>query len=93
MPDYFCSPLWRNDGIDFGDVNLNELPLTQELKDDLWAWAGLYDTFIDMDDPANSPPLTNEQKERFISQGSQLFVRLKTELGDNYLIELGPFLC
>lgn len=33
MADYFCYPLWHDDGINMGDIGPASLPISNELKE------------------------------------------------------------
>lgn len=89
MTDYFCSPIWHNDGVDFGPICPENLPLSQVLIDDIREWAKIFDDRLNMDDPANSYQWTVKESEWFNLRGQELFERLKSELGSEYSIELG----
>jgi hypothetical protein len=39
MADYQCHPLWNMSPGEYGDINPDDLPISQELKDQLNAWA------------------------------------------------------
>ncbi|WP_301668569.1 hypothetical protein [Neisseria basseii] len=86
MADYFCYPLWHDDGINMGDIDPASLPISNELKMKLYHWAELYDNILNMADPASSVFNSKEEEKYFIQMGAELFSQLKVELGDSYEI-------
>lgn len=86
MPDYFCSPIWHNDEIEVGNIDLDELPISNQLKKELLSWADLFDKGLNMDDPSNSY-WEEFDYEQFISMGRSLLLKLRTELGFKYQVD------
>jgi hypothetical protein len=92
MADYFCHPLWRNGGVDVGDIDPASLPISEDLQRDLNAWARVFDAILDMDDPANKGGFESPQAvENFVAQGAQLADRLRQELGSDWDVVYRPF--
>ncbi|WP_110517420.1 hypothetical protein [Herpetosiphon llansteffanensis] len=86
-PDYWCYPVWWNDGIQFGDIDPNELPLSPALIADLMAWSDAFDAIYVDDDPASSGFASRAAEQQFAEQGLALAQRLQAELGAEYQIE------
>lgn len=86
MADYFCYPLWHDDGINMGDIDPNNLPISDELKAQLYHWAELYDNILNTADPENSAFNSKEEEQYFIQMGEKILSQLKIELGNSYEI-------
>lgn len=87
MPDYFCFPLWEVSP-NWGNINPDDLPLSNELKSDLLYWAKLYDETLDQDDPTSSGFENIQKKTEFKEKGIDLARRLRDEIGDVYIINV-----
>jgi hypothetical protein len=80
--DYFYYPIWLVEGDGLLDNKDPATPPTSEtLATDLLAWADAFDAVLDQDDPANSGFKTELQREKFVSQESELAQRLTIEPG------------
>ncbi len=86
-PEYCCFPLWWNDGIQFGDLDPNELPLSPALVAELMQWSDTFDAIYNQDDFARSGFATLAEEQQFAEQGLILAQRLQAELGAEYQIE------
>ena len=86
MADYFCFPLWHNSGVEFGDIDPEQLPLSPELKQSLLEWAAEFDAILCMDDPASSDFPSRRANIEFVAKGDVLLDRLKEELGPEYSV-------
>ncbi|MBM7844978.1 hypothetical protein [Herpetosiphon giganteus] len=84
--DYCCYPVWWNDGIQFGDIDPSELPLSPDLIADLMAWSDIFDAIYVDDDPVSSGFATRAAEQQFAEQGLALAQRLQAELGAEYQI-------
>lgn len=88
MCDYFCYPIWHNDGAttgEFGDIDPRMLPISPALADELMAWSDWFDRGLDMDDPASSRWATGEREE-FVRVGRQLLEKVQVELGTGFAV-------
>jgi hypothetical protein len=91
MADYFCHPLWRNCGVDVGNIDPADIPISADLKGDLEAWARAFDSILDMDDPANKGGFESPQaRDAFAVRGEDLARRLRAELGPGWDIDYRP---
>lgn len=86
MPDYFCWPLWMLPPDSSGALDPDDLPLSEGLKNDLWQWAAIYDSWLNMSDPANSPAVPDAEELRFERAGIDLWRRVAKELGMGYRV-------
>lgn len=66
-----------------------ELPLSQELISEIWAWADIYDTFLDWDDPGTPKDIDPAVKADFWAKGELLLKKIQLELGEGYSIKAG----
>jgi hypothetical protein len=86
MTDYHCFPLWES--IEGGVKNWDpeELPLSDDLRDELKEWAETYDATLNVDDPLESGFKSTEDAEAFESRGRDLWRELQQQLGYDYEI-------
>lgn len=87
--DYYTYPIWEefNDGLD--NIDPNTLPISQELKQSIYALDDKYQDTYEDSYPPNSDFKTKEEKRYFIEERLALFKRLKAELSNNFKIVLG----
>lgn len=88
MADYQCHPLWNMSPGKYGDLSPDDLPISQGLKDQLNAWARVFDATLNMDYPPDSGFESDEAKAEFKQEGYRLAERLKEELGPAYTVTL-----
>lgn len=88
MPDYHCYPLWGAMDENIGNIDPKSLPISKELIKDLTCWAKQYDSTLNLEDPLNSGFPDENSALLFKKNGEELFLRLKKELGGNYLVFL-----
>jgi hypothetical protein len=86
MPDYGCYPLWWS-GDEYGQVDFNEVSISEKTKKELIKWAKEFDNTLDTEDPRHSGFETQAQIDDFLKEGEKLFSQLKEELGENYEFE------
>ena len=85
MPDYHCFPLWKAGG-EIGNVNPDDLPLTNDLKAALQAWASAYDKTLNEEYPPDSRFVSAADEEAFESEAQRLIEELRTQLGPDYKV-------
>lgn len=93
-PDYYCSPIWHDDGEttgEFGPIEPEDLRISSDLASDIRAWAQWFDRGLDMSDPGHSKEMDDNEMRQFLSEGRKLFARLEGELGGDYVLRYGPF--
>jgi hypothetical protein len=81
MPDYDCAPLWWDQADHVGDIQPEELGLSNDLCTDLWAWAAAYDATLVRSDPIKSGFVSPAAERAFEEQGRSLSNRVAGELG------------
>lgn len=86
MADYYSFPLWNNSPGEVGNIDPENLPLSEELKKRLNNWSDKYDSILNDEDPASSGFETKQDEVIFIQEGSELAKCLQKELGDTYQI-------
>ncbi len=84
MPDYDCFPLWEMD--DIGEINPNELPLSQETINRLMKWKKIYDKLLNVKDPASSDFVNEDERIAFEKEGIYLWKQLQKELENQYKV-------
>ena len=84
MADYGCFPLWSVGVNDVGDINPDELPLSQELKSRLINWAHTFDQTLNQSYPPDSGFRSETEEIEFNQQALQLAKQLREELGSEY---------
>ncbi len=82
MADYFCPPLWWDDRIRIGPIELDEMHLPDGLKAELAAWAARFDATLDAAYPPDSGFASPEEEAAFHACGRDLAGRVAAALGD-----------
>ncbi len=67
-------------------INLDDLPLSPQIKERAEAMIRWHDTSLAWDYPAGESPWTYEENERFGKAATELYEDLKKELGDKFEI-------
>ena len=80
MSDYHCFPLWAMPG----NVDPDDLPLSDELKSALHGWAASFDRTLNHDYPPDSGFADTQDEEGFVSEGLRLWQELRRELHGLY---------
>ena len=86
MADYECSPLWKQTETGTDNIDPEDLPILQGLRDSLNAWAQGYDDTLDHDDPCRSGFPDSKAGAAFNADGQALLDRLKAERGQGYTL-------
>ncbi|WP_155834367.1 hypothetical protein [Halotalea alkalilenta] len=85
--EYFCYPLWeKTPGLDPGDINPNDLPLSDVLKRDIIEWAEVYNSSFNSADPANSAFDSPDTDIWFEQEKKRILRELKRELGPEFKV-------
>jgi hypothetical protein len=82
MADYGCWPLWWHDSV--GNVDPSALPIRSETIGRLEAWAALYDSWLNFDDPLASQKPPAEELAVFEVEGVLLWSQLRKELAPQF---------
>jgi hypothetical protein len=85
MPDYQCWPLWHHGGSRVGNIDPRELGLSDALVGALEHWKEVYDSHLDLADPA-STRWTKEEEAEFERLGRMLCRDLAREIGDRFSV-------
>jgi hypothetical protein len=85
MADYHCFPLWKACG-EIGNINPDDLPLANDLREDLLAWATAYDKTLNQEYPPDSGFASPQEEEAFEVEGRRLWRELQTQLGRDYKV-------
>ena len=80
MADYGGMVLWHTGGKDVGPIDPDELPISNDLKRELYSWAEKYDQTLCKNYPPDSGFKSIEEENAFEEEGLRLFNALKTEL-------------
>lgn len=83
MAEYECFPLWSIDADNPGSIEPEQVPISERLIQDLWAWASRYDKTLNWDDPVSSDFKSESEKQQFKEDGEKLYRRLQEELGED----------
>lgn len=86
MTDYFCYPLWGMDYPDMGDIDPGSLPLQRETILRLERWADVYNSILNVEDPASTDFKTEAEEADWIQEGILLWKILQQELGPEYRV-------
>lgn len=73
-----------------GHVDIEDLPLSQELRAKINEWDGEYQATFNSDYPPDSGFTTPEAELRHIAEGEQLVKSIQQELEGTYTIEYCP---
>lgn len=84
MADYGCFPLWHASGEEVGDIDPNDLPLSQELRQGLADWACAFDQTLNQDYPPDSGFKNDADEVEFKQQATRLAEQLREELGPEF---------
>ncbi len=84
--DYYSFPLWEASPGEVGNINPDELPISDNLKRRLLEWSDEFDAILNRDDPARSGFPSAEAELRFREAGRRLGEELKCELGADFSV-------
>ena len=85
MADYRCHPLWHDGGAEIGNIDPAEIGLSEDLLHDMDAWVAIFESHLDLSDPA-SCSWTKAEEAEFDRIGLGLRDRLTEEVGNRYAI-------
>ena len=86
MADYQCYPLWEASPGEVGNINPDSLSISASLRDQLMDWADVYDSTLNMEDPAISGFASVDALEAFEAQGMRLAEQMREELGPEFVV-------
>ena len=73
-----------------GHIDIEDLPLSQELRAKISKWDGEYQATFNSDYPPDSGFTTHEAELRHIAEGIQLAKLIQQELESSYSVEYCP---
>ena len=79
MADYHSFRLWENSPGEVGNIDPENLPRSEKLKERLDSWSEKYDSILNDEDPAESRFETKEDELNFIREGSELAKSLQLD--------------
>ncbi|BBP59727.1 hypothetical protein PHLH4_33170 [Pseudomonas sp. St316] len=88
--EYLAGPLFCPDPDRMGHVEVEDLPLSQELKAKISAWDGEYQATFNSEYPPDSGFHTLEAELRHKAEGEHLAEVIQQELKSGYTIEYCP---
>jgi hypothetical protein len=86
-PDYECYPIWKIGPNYVENLNPEELPITQILKNRLTAWQIKFDQTLDRSDPISSGFKSKLEVNDFDREGHEIWKKLIHEMGPDYQIK------
>lgn len=90
MPDYYCEPIWSSEPPFY--IEIDTLPLSDDLKAALRSWSERFDAILNRDDPASSAFASAEESEAFTLDGKKLADELGKQLGVDYEVSYRPII-
>lgn len=85
MTDYYCYPLWWAAGSgNAGDIDPKTLPLKSETIKRIEAWAAIFHSILNKEDPAASGFASEEDMKAFDREGISIWHQLRSELEPEY---------
>lgn len=87
--DWYCTPAWWNvrDGELVGEVDREDLPVSDNLWAQLMLWSGRMDATMNRQDPRDAGFKTEKELNQWIAEGFELWLRPRKELGPGYRVE------
>ena len=73
-----------------GEISHERLGLSKELSDRIYRWIDVYDSWLNWDDPGDSPPTPIEEVRKFNSEGEVIANLVQKELGKQYNVFFQP---
>lgn len=88
--EYLAGPVFCPDFEKMGHIDVEELPVSEELKRAIQAWDSEYQSTFNDDYPPESGFASSELEVAHTRQGAELAERLQAELGEGYSVEYKP---
>lgn len=88
--EYLAGPIFCPDPDRMGHIDIEDLPLSQELRAKIRKWDGEYQATFNSDYPPDSSFTTHEVELRHIAEGIQLAKLIQQELESGYSVEYCP---
>lgn len=88
--EYLAGPIFCPDADRMGHVDIEDLPLSQELRVKISAWDSEYQATFNSDYPPDSGFTTPEAERRHVAEGEELAKVMQQELENSYTVEYCP---
>ena len=88
--EYLAGPIFCSVPDRMGHIDVDELPISQELKAQINLWDNEYQATFNSDYPPKSGFSSNEVVIRHIVEGKRLAQKLQQELENDYIVEYCP---
>ncbi len=88
--EFFAPPIFCSNLDQMGHIEVNSLPISNELKDLISKWDQRFQKTFNADYPPDSHFLSPELRDNHIEKGFNLAERLQIELGEGYSVEYTP---
>lgn len=88
--EYLAGPVFCPDPDRMGHMDLEDLPLSNELRMKIIKWDSDYQALFDDDNPGESGFPTPEAELRHIADGQELAESMQKELRRGYIVEYCP---
>lgn len=85
--EYLAPPLFCPDPSEMGHVDIDDLPLSRDLKEELSLWDKEYQATFNNDYPPDSGFSSPEEEIRHKNAGMMIAKKIQKELDGRYLIE------
>ncbi|WP_312381746.1 hypothetical protein [Stutzerimonas balearica] len=88
--EYLAGPIFCSEPDAMGHIDVDDLPLSQELKSEITVWDSEYQATFNSDYPPDSGFGSPEVELRHIAEGQQLAEKMQQELGGEYKVDYCP---
>lgn len=85
--EYLAGPIFCPEPDAMGHIDVDDLPLSQELKTEIAAWDSEYQATFNSHYPPDSGFGSSEIEVRHIAEGRQLAKKMQEELGEGYKVD------
>jgi len=83
MADYGSSGFWNKTGM----IVLNDIAITENLKEDIKKWIDLYKKQLDWSNPGAGCIFSESEKVSFLIFEAKIFQQIETQLREQYNLE------
>lgn len=88
--EYLAGPIFCPDPDRMGHVDIEDLPLSQELKAQISEWDSRYQSTFNSDYPPDSGFASPDAELQHAAEGEQLAKSIQQELEGSYTVEYWP---
>ncbi|MFC4860098.1 hypothetical protein SA496_24265 [Pseudomonas sp. JS3066] len=88
--EYLAGPIFCPEPDCMGPIDVDDLPLSLELKAEITTWDSDYQATFNSDYPPDSGFGAPEMELRHIAEGQKLAKEIQKELGADYAVEYYP---